>query len=156
MTTKVQREIRRTLADMYTAVRSGEANRAIQAVTITQLLQEQVLRNGDTDASNARQFTPYSFDPDAVVPASQQPLGRANFLSGTDTNNPTKLDRVLALKNIISDLVDQVKELPVEDVSATELGDDPQGELLTSDPLIIVTEAVLADLESDSGTENIA
>lgn len=146
MRTKIQREIRRALADMYTFVRSQEVNKAVQAVTMNQLMQEQISRNGDSDRSNAAQFNPYSFDPDRVEPATQRPLSRANFLSGTDTNNPTKLDRVLAIQNSIADLVTYVKSLPLEEVTAPELTDE-DSEFLTDDPLVLGTDAVLQDLE---------
>jgi hypothetical protein len=144
MTNSTQKEVRRALADAYSFVRSQEVNKAIQAVTMVQLLREQIDRNGDTKKSNARQFSPYTFDPNRVSPASERPLARANYLSGSDTNNPTKLDRVLAIRSIIEDLTDKVKSLTLEET--TELPDDAAGELFTNEPSIIGTEAVLDDL----------
>lgn len=147
--TKIQTEIRRTLGDAYAFVRSQEANKAIQSVTMVQLLREQIDRNGDTERSNASQFNPYSYDPDKIEPATRRPLARANFLSGTDTGNPTKLDRVLAIQNTISDLVAQVKALPLEEVNSAALTDADANKLLTTDPLIIGSDAVAQDLEEE-------
>lgn len=136
MKTKVQRSIRTGLADAYTFVRSQEVNKAIASVTFASLLQEQLARNGDTKRSNSSQFDPYTFDPDAAEPATAKPLARANFLGGTDTNNPTKLDRVLALQNSIDAIVSQMKSMPVEDIVAGDDLENPaDADLLTTDPL---------------------
>jgi hypothetical protein len=118
MRTKTQREILRALSDMYTFVRSVEVNRAVQAVTFTQLIREQIDRNGDTERSNKSQYDPYGYRPDAPEPAAREPLARANFLSGTDTNQPTKLDRILAIQNNITALVQHVKAMDIVDVTS--------------------------------------
>jgi hypothetical protein len=142
---------------MYTFVRSQEANRAIQAVTFEQLIQEQIARNGDSDRSNASQYSPYSFDAESYAkgtePAGRVPLARANFLSGTDTNSPTKLDRVLALKQGVSSLVQQIKDIPIEDiVSGDFASEDNQGDLLTDDPNLVGSgEGIFDDLLESGG-----
>lgn len=124
MTTQTlrQRQIRRGLADAFAFVRSSEANRRIQAVTFNQLLAEQLQRNGETERLNKASNNPYSYDPEANEPASTIPLARANFLSGTDTNNMTKLDRVVFIKNAIGDLVETVKGYDQEELVQPNLG----------------------------------
>lgn len=149
MTTQIQRTIRKALSDVFTFVRSQEANKSIQAVTFAQLISEQIDRNGDTDRSNAAQYNPYSFEPGALEPATSRPLTRANYLSGTDTNNPTKLDRVLAIQNTLSALVDQVKAMPLDEVTSAEVTDE-DGELLTNDPLFLNSEEVFQDLNTET------
>lgn len=157
MSSKIQRRLRRALSDMYAFVRSQEANRAVQAVTFPQLIQEQISRNGDSERSNAAQYDPYSFDPAKYAlgaePAGRVPLVRANFLSGTDTGNPTKLDRVLALKNGVDALVAAVKDIPVEDIlSADKESEENRGDLLTDDPFFIgFGEGIIDDLLEEGG-----
>lgn len=126
---------------MYTFVRSQEANRAVQSVTFNQLLAEQLQRNGETERLNKAANNPYSLDPDKIEPATSIPLARANFLSGTDTGNLTKLDRVVYLKNAISDLVDTVKGIDPEEIVNADLTDDTAaGDLTTDDPFFLTGE----------------
>ena len=133
--TRTQREILRALSDMYTFVRRSEVNRAVQAVTFTQLLREQLNRNGDNARSNKSQYDPYQFRPDAPEPATREPLSRANFLSGSDTNQPTKLDRILAIENNITALVEHVQKLPIEDVIEPRADEEQYNQdLITFDP----------------------
>ena len=145
--TRTQRQILSALGDMYTFVQSSEVNRSVAAVTFEQLLKEQINRNGDSERSNGSTYDPYSFDPDNTEPATQQPINRANFLSGSDTNQPTKLDRVLAIQNNVQSLVDAITALPLEGVlGADEADRASESDLLTDDPLILGTDAVLTDL----------
>lgn len=134
MSVQIQRQIRAGLSDAYAFVRSQEANRAIQQVTFNQLLAEQLQRNGETERLNKASNNPYSLDPAKVEPASSVPLSRANFLSGTDTGNITKLDRIVYLKGAISDLVDRVKKLKPQDIEDPDLTDSPESGDLTIPP----------------------
>ncbi len=117
---KASRRIRNIIADAFAFVRSAEVNKAIGTVTLEQLMNDHIARNGDTDRSNARQFDPYSYDATTDYPASEDPLQRANFLSGTDTQRPTKLDRILAIKNELEGVIEEVKAMEPLDVAEAE------------------------------------
>jgi histidinol dehydrogenase len=112
MTTEATRRIFQGLSDLFVFVRSQEANKAIAAVTAEDLIQEQVKRNGDTALSNTTKYNPYAFDFSKPPPQSQQPLDRANFLSGSDINLPTKMDRLVAIENEMDKLIQDVKNIP--------------------------------------------
>lgn len=138
MSVKIQRQLRQGLADLYTFVRSQEANRAVQAVTFTQLLAEQLRRNGETSRLGKAVNNPYSFDPTKTEPATKTPLSRGNFLSGSDTGNLTKLDRVVYLKNAMEDLVNTALNLDQEDIVSGDATDSPEaGDLTTDDPFYV-------------------
>jgi len=117
---KTPQRVRAILSDAFAFIRSVEANQAFATVTLEQLITDQINRNGDSDRSNASQYDPYSYNGDKVEPASVEPVERANFLGGSDTARPTKLDRVLSLVNSISDVVDQLLETPPVDVASPE------------------------------------
>lgn len=135
-------KIRRIIGDLFTFVRSQEANQAVQAVTIEQLLQAQIKRNGDQESSNARQYNPYSHTPGEEQPASDQPLARANFLGGSDVTLPTKLDRVLALRNEVKDLVKTVKAIPLQEINEDNRLPDDQSVILEDNPVPVGPEGV--------------
>lgn len=138
MSEQIQRQIRRGIADAFSFVRSQEANRRIQSVTFNQLLAEQLQRNGETERLGKAINNPYSYDPETAEPASAIPVSRANFVGGTDTGNMTKLDRVVYLRNAISDLVDTVKSIDPEEIVAPDLTDTPEeGDITTNDPFEI-------------------
>ena len=118
LTPSTERRLREALSDAYAFVRSVESNRAFATVTLEQLINDQIRRNGDTKTSNASQYNPYSLDQDA--PASEEPATRANFLGAADTGRPTKLDFVLALKEEIGNVVESVKNTEVVDVAEAE------------------------------------
>jgi hypothetical protein len=124
------RRVRLVLADAYTFVRSQEVNAAVEELTLDHLLGDQIKRNGETALSNASEYDPYSFDPTKRVPAGSQPLARANFLGVSDLSAPTKLDRITALKNEISAVVDFVKTKTIKDV---EVGQDLEEDLAVQD-----------------------
>lgn len=138
MATRVDRRIRQGLADLFSFVRSREANQAIAAVTHEQLIQEQVARNGETDRSRSSSFDPYGFDPNKVEPAGVQPLSRSNFVSGTDVNLPTKMDQILAMKNVLDSLIRDLKEIPPDQIV------DPQAELSAAQ-----RDTIFADSETE-------
>jgi hypothetical protein len=112
--------LRAVISDAFAFIRSMEANQAFATVTLEQLINDQIARNGDSDRSNAAQYDPYSYSAEKLEPASVEPAERANFLGASDTSRPTKLDRVLALVNSISDIVDQIKSKTPVDVATPE------------------------------------
>lgn len=135
-------KIRRIIGDLFTFVRSQEANLAVQKVTIEQLLQEQIKRNGDQSTSNAAQYNPYSHTPGEATPATSQPLARANYLGGSDVTLPTKLDRVLALKNEVESLVKTVKALSLDEINAENNPDADEDKILDDNPVPLSPEGV--------------
>lgn len=108
------------IADAYSFVRSEEANAALAAVTLEQLIGDQILRNGESERSNKAQYDPYSYDPKKKEAASSEPTKRANFPGGSDTDRPTKLDRVLAIVNNVKDVVSHIKQMEVDEVVDAE------------------------------------
>jgi hypothetical protein len=111
------KNVRQIVADAYTFIRSAEANKAISAVTIEQLMNDQIKRNGDTTLTNKSQYNPYSYDPDKSLPVSEAPTDYSSFIGMADTNKPTKIDRITALKSVIDGMVDGIKKLEVLDVA---------------------------------------
>ena len=114
------KRLRDAIADAFTFIRSAELNQAIATVTIEQLMGDQIARNGETERSNAAQFDPYTYSPKAKEDAAKKDLPRANFLGGSDTDRPTKLDRVLAVTNALKDVIKEVKEQQPVDVASPE------------------------------------
>lgn len=112
--------LRRVVGDAYAAIRSDEANKSLATVSLEQLIGDQIIRNGDSDRSNASKFEPYSLDPSKEVPASNENTVRANTASVTDTGRPTKLDRVLAIVNQFEATVEKIKELTPTEVAEYE------------------------------------
>lgn len=118
------KKLRAAVADAYSFIRSMEANAAIATVTLEQLMGDQILRNGESERSNKSKYDPYSYDPTEDEAASEEPVKRANYPSGSDTERPTKLDRVLAIVNNIKDVVSQIKELDPTEVEGEEAYSD--------------------------------
>lgn len=114
------RRLREVLSDAYTFIRSAESNRALATVTLEELMGDQIKRNGDSDSSNSSQYNPYSYEPDKNKPASEEPEKRANFLGGSDTGRPTKLDMLLAIKNELEAVVKEVKNSQPLEVAGRE------------------------------------
>lgn len=117
---KPSKRLREAVADAFTFIRSQELNQAIATVTLEQLMGDQIDRNGESERSNASQYDPYSYSPEAFEKASSKTLVRANFLGGTDTKRPTKLDRVLAITNALGKVVDEIKSQQPLDVAKPE------------------------------------
>jgi hypothetical protein len=117
MTTEVVRRFEAQISDVFAFVRSQEVNRALAAVTQEQLLQEQILRNGESSASRASEFNPYAYNPSAPQLGTRQPLGRANYAGGADVNQPTKIERIQALASQLEDLIEGVKKMTPEEVN---------------------------------------
>jgi hypothetical protein len=114
------KRLRDAVADAFTFIRSQELNQAIATVTIEQLMGDQIARNGESERSNAAQYDPYSYNPKAKEDAANQEVLRANFLGGSDTDRPTKLDRVLAITNSLKDVIKEIKEQEPVDVASPE------------------------------------
>lgn len=114
------KRLRDAVADAFTFIRSQELNQAIATVTIEQLMGDQIDRNGESERSNASQYDPYSYEPKAKEKASSEKVVRANFLGGSDTNRPTKLDRLLAIINVLSGVIDDIKAGKPLDVANAE------------------------------------
>lgn len=117
---KPSRRLRAIIADAFSFVRAAEVNQAIGTVTIEQLMEDQIKRNGESVLSNSNQYDPYSYDSATDQPASEDPAERANFLGGTDTNRPTKLDRVLAIKNEVEGVIEDIKTMDPLEVAGAE------------------------------------
>lgn len=141
-TPPIQRRTIQVLADAFTAVRSAAANQAISAVTLDQLINDQILINGESTDSNNSRFDPYSFDPNNIEPAGDAAITPALFAGGTDTTRPTKSARLLAIKNNLKAVVEELKKVPPQDLKdllALEEADQ--------DPIL----SAQADLETAGG-----
>lgn len=111
------RQFRAVIADAYSFIRSAEANQAIATVTLEQLIGDVINKNGESGDSNAEQFNPYVYDAEEKAPAGTKPEERANFLGGTDTGAPSRLDRILAIQQELSDTIRTIKEASVTQVA---------------------------------------
>lgn len=117
-----KRKVRRILeviSDAFSFVRSAEANAALATVTLEELIGDQIKRNGETAKSNSNQFTPYEYESGKESPAGEE-APRANFLGGSDTARPTKIDFILAVQNELSAVIDDIKANPPEVVEYSE------------------------------------
>jgi len=114
------KKLQAVVADTYAFIRSVEANDAIASVTIEQLMGDQILRNGDSERSNKSKYDPYAYDSAEDEEASAEPVNRANYPGGSDTQRPTKLDRVLGIVNNLEDVISQIKEMEPADVISDE------------------------------------
>jgi hypothetical protein len=118
-----QRRFRLLINDAFALVRSLEIRRALEAAGWEELIQEQITRNGDTQRSRDALYNPYAFNPDEQAPIGgaappveeQGAQGHGNYLSGTAINNPTKMDRLVALEAEISEAVDDIKNTPPDE-----------------------------------------
>ena len=117
---KTFRDFRRVVSDAFAFIRSAEANQALATVSLDELIGDQIKRNGESESSNAAQFNPYSHDPKEGSPAGVTTSERANFLGAADGNRPTKLDRVLAIRNALSDVITEIKNREVTEVANAE------------------------------------
>lgn len=118
------KRLRAAVSDAFAFIRSAEVNAAIGSVTLEQLMGDQIERNGESKRSNAAKFDPFSYTPEDDEAAGDEPLKRATLPSGVDTQRPTKLDRVLAIVNNLSDVIEEIKGLePVEVAELEEYTD---------------------------------
>ncbi len=124
--TKAHIAIRRQLSDVVTVVRSIEINRAFSNVSLVELISEQVARNGETTSASQNAT---SGEPTAQSQvASARPINATNFLSGSDTSLPTRIERLVQLQTGLSDLITSIKAIEpsslVEDVAEDPLLND--------------------------------
>jgi hypothetical protein len=115
-TPSASRKLRQVLADTFTFIRSREANQALATVTFEELMGDQIKRNGESDASNSSQYTPYAFDPDKPLPAGVAPAKRVNFVGGADTTRPTKIQMIQAMQTEVEAVVEDIKKMPLTTV----------------------------------------
>ena len=116
----VSRRLTEVVADAYAFIRSAEANKAFATVTLEQLMQDQIDRNGETARSNAAKYNPYSYRPGSPDPSGVQPSKVTNFLGASDTGLPTKLDRILAIKNELGAVIAEIKSMAPVDVASPQ------------------------------------
>jgi len=114
------------IGDAFAFVRSREANKALATVTLEELIEDQIKRNGESNTSRANAFTPYSYTPSKDQPAGTE-APRANFASGVDASftagevsQPTKLDFILAVQNELTAVIKEIKENPIPQIKYTE------------------------------------
>lgn len=129
---KKLRAMRRVIADAFTFVRSQEANQAIATVTLDQLMAEQIARDGESDGSQQSTFAPYSFDTSSEseeeASTDAAAIGPA-FVTGATIDSASKLDRLEAIKNSLSDAIKNLKEISPEDVAELEEYSEEDGPL---------------------------
>ena len=95
------------------------------------LMAEQVARNGSSKASDKEKYNPYA------VPTVEEDGSNSEstpevpdypttgvFVSGTPASNPTKMDRLLAMKNEVDAAVESAKKF-VPEVEDYEEDDEP-------------------------------
>ena len=126
---KAVARLRLVLNDAFAFVRGAELNKEFSSVTIEDLMSEQISRNGESSKSKTGEYDPYSTEV-APPPASEDtPEVQAeedpgNYITGTEALNPTKVDRLMALKNEIADTVEAVKVYdPTEIADAEDYAD---------------------------------
>lgn len=103
------RRIRLILSDTFSFVRGMEANKGIAAVSMNQLIREQILRNGTTLDAASSQYDPYLIDFAKVSEASKLAVDPINPVSGSDMNQPTKCDRIRAIQTQLETTIEEVK-----------------------------------------------
>jgi hypothetical protein len=113
------RKIVEVVSDAFAFVRSAEANAALATVTLEELIGDQIKRNGESANSNSNQFTPYDYESGRETPAGDE-APRANFLGGSDTARPTKIDFILAVQNELSAVIEDIKANPPDVVEYSE------------------------------------
>lgn len=129
MTLRAQLAIRGALSDVYAFVRSREANKKLANVSVLDLIEEAIQRNG-TSEDAARFATSSEETPEENTPASQTPLNSANFVSGTSINQPTKLDVITALQSELDGLIDEIKS--IEPVDLLDPADSTEEDPITT------------------------
>lgn len=121
-----QRRFRQVLSDAFAFVRGVEANKAIASITLDQLIEDQIARNGESVASNNSRYDPYTYDPNQQTPASEERSEPVNYAGGSDTGAPTKLEKLSALKEAVNAVVDDLTQGdPLEIADFEEYSDAP-------------------------------
>lgn len=112
-------EVRALLADSFRFVQSAEANRALASVTLDDLIVDQIARNGDSDSANSSQYSPYAITESEETPATED-LPRVDYIIGVAGDSATKMDRLMAIKNSLSAMVEELKKIPPNEVASEE------------------------------------
>lgn len=115
-----RRQLELILADAHTFVLSAEVSKAIAAVTVDQLIQEAIDRNGDSETSKTTKFDPYAIDISQPPTASERPLEQESFVSGSNLSGATKIDRIHALRAELRSTVEEVKKMPLSAVQESD------------------------------------
>lgn len=111
-------QITELIADAFTFVRSAEANRELATVTLEDLIEDQISRNGDPESAGASQYNPYVIQPSEGAPATEVVV--PDQVSGTRAASASKLERLLAIKNSIHDMVSELKERDPSEVASAD------------------------------------
>jgi hypothetical protein len=122
---KAVARLRLVLNDAFAFVRSAELNKELSSVTIEDLMSELIARNGESDKSKSGEYNPYSTGGEETVasedtPETQTPVDPGNYITGTEALNPTKMDRLMALKDEIADTVAAVKAYDPSEIADAE------------------------------------
>jgi len=116
--------LRLVLNDAFAFVRSAELNKTLSTVTIEDLMSELIARNGESTKSKNKAYDPYSTQNKEVAsedkPETQTEPDPGNYITGTEGTSPTKMDRLMALKNSIADTVTAVKQYDPKEIADAE------------------------------------
>lgn len=125
------RRLRAILNDAFAFVRAYEATQVIYEATLEDLMAEQIARNGSSEVSAKEKYNPYAIPTAEADEASSGSTPEVSdyqttgvYISGTELSNPTKMDRLMALKNEIDAAVQSAKEF-VPEVDDYEDNDEP-------------------------------
>lgn len=128
MTETKVKKARLLVGDAFSFVKSMEANKALAEVTLDDLLVELIKRNGESSKSNENRYNPYSYTAGANKPSEMTTVSEygpaGNPISGTPFNNPTKLDRLLALKQEVRATIADIKKEAPDDADYEDAGSD--------------------------------
>jgi len=124
-TIKKANKFRNVLADAFSFIRSVEVNRALSVVKLEDMMNEQISRNGESSKSASKKYDPYTFrTSEDLASDNVQPVAiegePGNFITGTEGLNPTKMDRLTALKNAINTAIDSIKAVDPKDLTDAE------------------------------------
>lgn len=116
---------RNVLADAFSFVRSVEVNKALSVVSLEDMMNEQISRNGESSKSAGKKYDPYTYRTEEDLASTNvQPVilegDPGNFITGTEGLNPTKMDRLTALKNSIDAAVDSIMKINPGDLIDAE------------------------------------
>lgn len=106
---------RAVLNDAFAFVRGYKVNELMRGVTLDVLMAEQIARDGEGPS----QYDPYAGSglPSGSTVSQSKP---ANYVSGTNITNPTKLDRLSALSNVIENTVSAIRNTDPADMQTKD------------------------------------
>jgi len=125
------KRLRAILNDAFAFVRAYEATANLAQVSLEDLMAEQLARNGSSEASDKAKYNPYAIPVVEEDGSSSESTPEVSdyqttgvFVSGTEMTNPTKMDRLLALKNEIEAATESAKKF-IPEVEDYEGDDEP-------------------------------